>query len=188
MYKHLYLLFQYNIKAYIPEIKYVSLYNRQFDNIQGEREYPFPACLVEILPMTFDNIGNFNQTTIANVRLHVGTEIYEGLEFGDSQQNDALDHLSLLDKFHYVLNNIATDTSYVPENTTLSGITYDYTGFYIQSCRRKGTQTYYSQSSVRTSTIDFELFLLDQTAEPEYISLTGLTYVTSGTTLTGSTN
>lgn len=184
MYKQLFLLFQYNIQKYLKEVRYVSLYNRQFENIQEEREFDYPAVLIEILPINYDNILGFNQTSIVNVRLHVGTTIYEGLELGDSQQNDALNHLNILDKLHLYLNNVATDDYYLPSGTTTSGITYDYQDFYIQSCRRKASNTTYSQSSLRVSTIDFELFVLDKTAATIFTELTGVTYeyILTGTT------
>ena len=77
MFKEIYEMFQTHLLT-IPELKYIGFYANQFNNLEGEREIPFPAALVEIKPI--NNINNFGiryQNMIVNVDIHIGTEIYK---------------------------------------------------------------------------------------------------------------
>ena len=185
MFKSVFTLFQYYLLQ-VPEIKYVGFYANQFNNLEGEREIPFPAALIEILPITnINNLGDRVQNTIVSVNIHVGTEIYKGLEDGDNQQNDGLDQLGLLDDVFAKLDNISTkSTGYPASGTTLSGITYDYTNFATGFVRRTNVIPTVPNSALRVSTIGFEMTLTDITAQPTwvYTEESGVTYELSGLT------
>jgi len=99
---------QYFITERVPDIKYISLYNNQFNNSDSNRPLPMPAVLIEILPINFDDLLQNVQMSIVEVNIHLGTEIYNGFDRDDSMQDTSLDHLKLLDKLYIGLNRVNT--------------------------------------------------------------------------------
>jgi len=108
MYKYAYQLLEYFITNNVPEIKYISLYNGQFQNIMKEREIPFPGALIEFDPIITDYYLGRVQNYEITITIHIGSEIYTGFERGDSRQDNSLDHLTLLDDVFVALDNKCT--------------------------------------------------------------------------------
>lgn len=100
---------QYFITERIPEIKYVSLYNNQFNQPLDNRAIPTPAILIEILPINFDNMLKGVQYSKVDINIHFGTEIYSGFDRDDKMQDSSFEHLNLLDKVYIALNRVNSE-------------------------------------------------------------------------------
>ena len=98
--------FQYFITDRLPEIKYVTLYNNQFNNSDSNRALPMPSVLIEILPINFDNMLLNVQYAKVDINIHLGTEIYNGFDRNDKMQDRSFEHLKMLDKLYITLNNV----------------------------------------------------------------------------------
>ena len=106
MISSIYKSLQYFITDRISEIKYISLYNDQFNQPLENRALPMPAVLIEILPINFENLLRQVQYAEVDINIHFGTEIYSGFDRDDAKQDSSLNHLILLDKLYVGLNNV----------------------------------------------------------------------------------
>jgi len=159
MVSFIYKSLQYFITQRIPEIKYISLYNNQFNNSQTNRPIPYPAVLIEILPITFQNLANQMQYAEVNINLHFGTEIYNGFDRNDAMQDRSLEHLSLLDKLYVGLNRVNSEI--LPDEFKNE--------FYLQSAfNRTGLQLNLYNSVVNHSIITGKFIIYDSSAVKRY--------------------
>lgn len=102
----IYKTIQYFVRERIPEIKHISLYNRQFDVPRDNRAFDYPALLIEIDTIPFQNQLSQVQYAQVGIKLHIGTEIYAGFDSGDSMQDSSFEHLKILDKVFIGLNRV----------------------------------------------------------------------------------
>lgn len=135
------------------------MYNAQFNNFSKQREIPLPGALIEIKPISTDNYSQRVQHSTIEVSVYIGNEIYEGTDYLDAQQDAALEHLTLLDKVFYCLDNMSTT---LPASGQTNN--FDENNFQISNCRRKSINMNVASSACRVSVITFELCMTDITA------------------------
>jgi len=104
----IYKLIQYYLTERVKDIKYISLYNNQFQDHVSNRSIPTPAVLIEILPINFDDLLNNVQYSKVNINIHIGTDNYNGYDRDDIMQDNSLEHLELLDKIYIALNRVTS--------------------------------------------------------------------------------
>jgi len=159
MFENIFKTIQYFITERIPEIKYVSLYNDQFNRPLENRAIPTPAILIEILPINFDNLLNNVQYAKVNVNIHFGTEIVNGFDRNDAMQDSSFKHLNLLDKIYLGLNNINSND--LPDNLK--------SDLFIQAgLKRTGVQVLQYNSTIHHSIINASFIFFDGSAVKRY--------------------
>lgn len=119
----------------LPEVKYFGLYRNQFMNVLKEREIDYPAILLEIKPITFNQQLMYNQDSEVTITLHVGMQIVNNVERGDKTLDNSLQMLELMDRVHEVFDGIRSD------NTDLSGVTESHirVGIFTRSIQEQLT-------------------------------------------------
>lgn len=111
MNKSIYKLVEKVITEKLPQVKYFGLYRNQFFNSSGDREIPYPAVLLEIKPITFNQQLFYNQDSIVNITLHIGMNIVNNIERGDKMLDNSLSIIELMDDIHEYLDGIRYDDS-----------------------------------------------------------------------------
>ena len=61
----------------IPELKWVRLWNNQFEREETENPFLFPCCFIEFKPSTYSDLTNGVQQYDMIVTLHLGFESYK---------------------------------------------------------------------------------------------------------------
>jgi len=150
---------EYFITQRVPEIKYVSLYNNQFNNPESNRQIPLPAVLIEILPINFNDLLQNVQYAEVNVNIHLGTEIYSSFDRNDKMQDNSFNNLRMLDKLYISLNRI--NTSDLPPELKDEL-------FYNAQLKRVGLQLTTTSSIIHTSIISTRFILFDTSAVQYY--------------------
>jgi len=159
MVSNIYKMLEYFITERVPDIKYISLYNNQFNNSETNRAIPLPAVLIEILPINFnDYLSNVQYATV-QVNLHLGTPIYNGFDRGDKMQDNSFKHLRLLDKLYIGLNKV--NSSLLPDE-------YKNELFYNGIFKRNSVQFQTYNSIIHTSIISGSFAMLDKSAVDYY--------------------
>jgi len=183
MIKALYSFIQYQLLQQVPELKFIGMFNNQFTNIEGERDLPFPAALIEIKPFTLDQMGCNYFSAKVNFNIHLATELYMGTEMNDKQQNAAFNHLSIIDKCGLMHNKKmdAINPIDVPAyGDTYSGIVYDYSEFRTGGIDFNGISIIPSMdSSLQMAICHFSLMCSSSYNVPQYTYGTfsyGITY------------
>ncbi len=155
----IYTTLQHFITERIPEIKYVTLYNNQFNQHLENRALPLPGILIEILPINFDDMLNNVQYAKVDVNIHFGTEIYNGFDRDDAMQDTSFEHLELLDKLYIGLNRVNSED--LPDEMKNE--------LYIQGGFRRNSVTVNQYNSViHHSVINGSFMLFDLSAVKKY--------------------
>jgi len=176
MYKYLYKFIQEQLLS-ISSLKYISLFNDQFNNETEERSIPYPAVLVEFLPYEPLFYLNRYSTGTMEVVIHVGSEIITGLEYGDKLQDNSLEHLSLVDDIYKVLDNKSNyDAS--------TGNTNIVAGNLVRTMVDTNAST---NASIRVSQITYKCNITDNLPLVDLLSQSGNT-LTISYNITGSTS
>jgi len=170
MISFIYKTLEYFITQRVPEIKYVSLYNNQFNNIEINRPINYPAVLIEILPIQFNDLLHNVQYSPVSVNIHLGTEIYNSFDRGDNNQTRSFEHLSLLDKLYIGLNR--ANSELLPDE--LKNELYIQGGFKRTGLRLNSYNTTINQSIITGNFIFFDNSAITRynTIELEDINLT----------------
>ena len=162
MISSIYKTLQYFITERIEEIKYVSLYNDQFNRPSSNRATPTPAILIEILPINFDNLLKQAQYAQVNVNIHFGTEIVTSFDRDDAMQDTSLEHLVLLDKIYIALNRV--NSNELPDEMQ--------SDIFLQGgLKRTGLQINQYNSVMHHSIINATFMLFDLSAVKTYTEL-----------------
>lgn len=81
----------------IEEVKFVHVFNDQFEYMEQQQSYsfPFPCVFVEIInPAAFAQLGGGYQQADLDIRIHIGMEQYDS---GDGNMEQNLDIFDLRD-------------------------------------------------------------------------------------------
>lgn len=89
-----------------PEVKYIDLYNAQFDNEELEDAFNTPAVLVEFAPYETRSLSEGRQDMVIPFILHIGTEQYEEASSREelAHRTRALKHLATVDSVSKALH------------------------------------------------------------------------------------
>ena len=82
----------------IPELKYVRVFNNQFQYLEDGETYafPFPCAFLEVLPQNYTPLLNgFSQSDV-DFRIHIGHEQYDSLDGNMEQNLDVFDLRNLV--------------------------------------------------------------------------------------------
>lgn len=162
MIANIYKTIEYFLTSRVTDLKYVSLYNDQFNNPLSNRALPMPAILIEILPITFKDLLNNVQYSEVEVNLHFGTEIVNGFDRDDSMQNNSFEYLQLLDKIYIALNNVNSQD--LPDELK--------SDIFLQGgLVRTGLQLNQYNSTLYTAVIKAKFMLFDCSAVKQYTEL-----------------
>lgn len=106
MNQSIYNLVQKVITDKLPQVKYFGLYRNQFNKNTTDREINYPAVLLQIQPVNFNQQLNWNQDAVCNIVLHIGMEIVNNLEKGDKMIDKSVDLLELVDDINEVFDGL----------------------------------------------------------------------------------
>jgi len=164
MISYIYKFFQYIITEHLSEVKYVNLYNDQFNNSLKASDFNYPAILIEFQTLNeFEQYAQRIQMMDMNVILHVGTEFYSGLRRGDSQQDEALEHLDIVDSVF---------KAFEQKNSTNLPDTLVDSRFYIGNIHRFNFEMLSDYDAVKVTKNNFRFRFLDMSAMPIYTNET----------------
>lgn len=76
----------------IPDLKFVKIFNNQFEYMESQEmyEFPFPCAFVEaIAPQQYNQLGGGYQQADVDFRIHIGQDQYDAGS-GDMEQNTTI--------------------------------------------------------------------------------------------------
>jgi|GEM_PF-4630913 len=151
--KGLYEVIMDRIQQQCPEVKYIDLFNDQFNYEQEEDAFNTPAVLVEFAPFETRSLSEGRQDMEIPFILHVGTEQYEEASSREelSHRTRALEHLNTIDSVSKALHRFG------------KGIGGDIV--------RTGFETDVNHNNMYVHKISFKLRLVDDIALARYIPL-----------------
>ena len=76
-------------------VKFVSLWNRNPEQLSKQKAFRLPAVFVEFEPIEWSQLSRGARSADVRVRLHVVTETLASPEEGGKYQDRALEHLDL---------------------------------------------------------------------------------------------
>lgn len=154
----------------LTEVKYVGLYRNQFLNIQKERPIDFPAILLEIPPINFEQYPGYIQQADVDLIFHVGMQVISNIERGDKKLDNSFEYLALLDRIYEVFDGMSDDSTY--SGSTASNITLNTFTRINQQLNIPNSSLWYSKIIYRTRIVI------------EHTTGTGTSSIISGITLT----
>jgi hypothetical protein len=112
-----YLAIVNRIRARVPEIKTIDLYNGQYQKMDSENPFLTPAVFVEFSALPWVNQGDGTQEAPeATITLHIVAEDYEDVWQADSADiaaSPAMKWIALIEKVHKAFNNYSAQAMYV---------------------------------------------------------------------------
>lgn len=106
----------------LPEIKYVGLFRNQFMNQSKERPINYPALLIEIPSVDFEQNTGYSQFADVNIIFHIGMQVINNIERGDKMVDNSLHYIELVDRIWNVFDGIS-DGEDTYKNSTKDYIT-----------------------------------------------------------------
>ena len=191
MNKWLFMIFQYNLRRLVPELKFIDIYNRQYDDFSKDREILLPSALIEIRPYNLNKMGQYVLQAEVDINIHLCNEQYQGSEEGDYDQEGALDSMYLADKVMKLHGMSFRDQTLKDPNniyfpltgTTLSGITYDYGKYMIGPVNVTNCSIIpVKENNINISIVGFKCIITSTYIMPNYINLSGVQTVITGIT------
>ena len=79
-------------------VKFVSLWNRNTEQLSKQKAFRLPAVFVEFEPIEWSQLSRGARSADIRVRLHVVTETLASPEEGGKYQDRALEHLDLIER------------------------------------------------------------------------------------------
>ena len=79
-------------------VKFVSLWNRNTEQLSKQKAFRLPAVFVEFEPIEWSQLSRGARAADIRVRLHVVTETLASPEEGGKYQDRALEHLDLIER------------------------------------------------------------------------------------------
>lgn len=165
----------YNICEHIinqlPQVKYFGLYRNQFNNSNKDREINYPAVLLEIKPIVFNQQLGYNQDATVTISLHVGMQVVNNIEKGDKKLDNSLDMIELIDDIHDVFDGF--------NGLEYSGITESHVS--IGEFTRLMQSSLTNNKSIWIGKIDytFKIVVAHKTQSTTTINLDSITVETS---------
>ena len=99
------------IRAQVPAIRHIDLWNEHIAAITGGTAWPLPALFVEFEPYRVSQLANHVVQADVTIRLHIITRAANApAGYSDASANAALAHLDLIDNVHAALATLAGDT------------------------------------------------------------------------------
>lgn len=129
--KELFLALVAQLAKEVPELVWIDLYNRQFENLPDSQAAPLPAVLIEIA-VDWSGVSKGVQNGSTLVVLHVGQDCYEDTNNQSPQQAEALSRLfDLPQRIYLALQGLTGDTFSGLERTR-SEPDMDYTNLNVR--------------------------------------------------------
>jgi len=90
-------------------IQYISLWNRNTEQLTKQKAFRMPAVFVEFEPIDWSQLSQGARSADIRVRLHVITETLATPEEGGRYQDRALEHLDLLERVSAAVAGLCGD-------------------------------------------------------------------------------
>ena len=90
-------------------IQYISLWNRNTEQLTKQKAFRMPAVFVEFEPIDWSQLSQGARSADIRVRLHVITETLASPEEGGRYQDRALEHLDLLERVSAAMQGLCGD-------------------------------------------------------------------------------
>ena len=90
-------------------IQYISLWNRNTEQLTKQKAFRLPAVFVEFEPIEWSQLGKGARSADLRVRLHIVTETLGTPENGGKYQDKALEHLELIESISGTIQGLAGD-------------------------------------------------------------------------------
>ena len=104
MRKSLFTAIAARIRAQVPTIRHIDLWNEHIAAITGGTAWPLPALFVEFEPYQVSQRANHVCQADVTIRLHIITRTANApAGYSDASANAALAHLDLIDQLHGAL-------------------------------------------------------------------------------------
>lgn len=88
-------------------IKYISLWNRNTEQLTKQKAFKMPAVFVEFEPINWSQLSRGARSANVRVRLHIITETLATAEDGGKYQDKALEHLDLIENISAKMQGLA---------------------------------------------------------------------------------
>ncbi len=129
--KELFLALAAQLQDKIPELVWIDLYSRQFENLSESYASLLPAVLIEVA-VDWSGVSKGVQNGSTLVVLHVGQDCYEDTYSQSPQQAEALARLFDLPQRIYVALQGLTGATFSGLERTRSEPDTDYTNLNVQ--------------------------------------------------------
>lgn len=91
------------------DIKHISLWNRNTEQLATQKGFRLPAVFVEFEPIQWSQLQSRARSADLRIRLHIVTETLATPEDGSSYQDQALEHLDLIESISGVMQGLCGD-------------------------------------------------------------------------------
>lgn len=109
MRKKIYQAIAERLRGKVPDVKYISLWNRNTEQLSKQMAFRMPAVFVEFEPVTWSQYTQGVRSADVRVRLHIVTETLATPEYGGRYQDKALAHLELIENISAAIQGLAGD-------------------------------------------------------------------------------
>lgn len=90
-------------------IKYISLWNRNTEQLATQKGFRLPAVFVEFEPIQWSQLQSRARSADLRIRLHIVTETLATPEDGSKYQDQALEHLDLIESISGAIQGLCGD-------------------------------------------------------------------------------
>lgn len=90
-------------------VKYISLWNRNTEQLSKQKAFRLPAVFVEFEPIEWSQLLRGARSADVRVRLHIVTETLASPEDGGKYQDKALEHLDLIEQVDATVQGLSGD-------------------------------------------------------------------------------
>lgn len=88
-------------------IQYISLWNKNTEQLTKQTAFRMPAVFVEFEPFEWSQLSKGARTADVRVRLHIVTETLATPEADGKYQDKALEHLDLIEKISATIHGLS---------------------------------------------------------------------------------
>lgn len=94
------------IQKHVPEVKYIAVYNGQFDHLESGDNWimGLPAVFIELQSNSINQLGRFAEQLDLQVTLHIAHEFYNG-----DRMDENLEVFDLKQKIYLHMKNFRGD-------------------------------------------------------------------------------
>lgn len=107
MRKRIYHAIAERLREAVADVRYISLWNRDTDQLTKQKAFRTPAVFVEFEPVTWSQYAQGVRSAELRVRLHIVTETLATPEHGGRYQDKALAHLELIERIGAALQGLS---------------------------------------------------------------------------------
>lgn len=109
MRKTIYKAIAARLKGAKLDIKHISLWNRNTEQLAKQKGFRLPAVFVEFEPIQWSQLQGRARSADVRVRLHIVTESLATPEDGGKYQDQALEHLDLIESISGAIQGLCGD-------------------------------------------------------------------------------